>query len=224
MLNMVSALEALHSINCRHGDLKPENILHFDVYHSLVIADVGVSKIHEHATIARNAATKSEATTPSYEAPEAAIKSKDPRSRLYDMWSLGCVFLEFIIWLLHGYDSIDSFSEARQPNRFLPSYFYTTTSDKKVAIHPTVKEAIVALQQDPRCEGDTAMQALIALVEEKLLCVSVQDRPTAKTVFQTLESIIKRVESQEAILLRDIDRLPSKPVVFENVQMEPLEK
>ncbi|KAJ0161377.1 hypothetical protein CTA2_6325, partial [Colletotrichum tanaceti] len=26
---LVSALEALHSLNCRHGDLKPENILHF---------------------------------------------------------------------------------------------------------------------------------------------------------------------------------------------------
>lgn len=218
MLYMVSALEALHSINCRHGDLKPENILHFDVNRKLVIADVGVSKIHKHATKVRIAPTKSEATTPSYEAPEVIIKREGPRSRLYDMWSLGCVFLEFTVWFFHGYDSINNFTDARQPDRDLPSHFYTKTPDRKAIIHPAVTEAITALQQDPRCEGDTALWALITLIAEKLLRISVDDRDAAEKVFQTLKGIVQRAESKDVCLFNTTDVLPDKPVVFQGAR------
>lgn len=211
MLYMVSALEALHSINCRHGDLKPEHILHFDVNRKLVIAGVRVSKIHEDAT-------KSEATTPSYEAPEVTIKRKDPRSRLYDMWSLGCVFLEFTVWFFHGYNSINNFSDARELDRDLPSYFYTKTPDRKTIIHPAVTEAITALQQDPRCKGDTALCALITLIAEKLLRISVDDRDTAEKVFQTLKGIVQRAESKDVCLFNTTDILLDKPVVFQGAR------
>jgi serine/threonine protein kinase len=218
MLHMVSALEALHSINCRHGDLKPENILHFDVNSRLVIADVGVSKIHEHATKLRNTPTKSKATTPSYEAPEVITEREDARSRLYDMWSLGCVFLEFIIWFFHGYDSINNFSDARQPDPDLPSHFYTKTLERKAIIHPSVTEAITALQQDPRCKGDTALRAFINLIAEKLLRISVDDRDTAKKVFQTLKGIVQRAESNDVCLFNTTEDLPETPLVFQGAR------
>jgi serine/threonine protein kinase len=48
------ALQKLHGRQCRHGDLKPENILCFKDEESflgiLVIADVGLAKIHMNPT------------------------------------------------------------------------------------------------------------------------------------------------------------------------------
>ena len=44
-----------------------------------------------------------------YEAPEAIGELNGPRSRLYDVWSMGCITLEFIIWLLYGNDELNNF-------------------------------------------------------------------------------------------------------------------
>ena len=33
-----------------------------------------------------------------YEPPEAEIVSDQPMSRRYDVWAMGCVCLEFLIW------------------------------------------------------------------------------------------------------------------------------
>ncbi|KAF4627090.1 hypothetical protein G7Y89_g11066 [Cudoniella acicularis] len=66
ILGLVGALKALHNVNCRHGDLKPENILYFkeDGEGTLVIADVGLSRVHEMETKMRHAGTITQATTP----------------------------------------------------------------------------------------------------------------------------------------------------------------
>jgi len=206
MLNIVSAVRALHDINFRHGDLKPENILYFDNRNQLVIADVGVSRIHAEITILRHGGTKSKATTPSYEAPEVVTNENDPRSRLYDMWSLGCVFLEFTVWFLHGYDEVKNFSNARQPiDRDLPAYFYTRLPERKATVHKKVTEMVQTLQHDPRCKGNTALQSLLALIEQKLLRPCVEDRDSAEKVFQNLQDLVQKVDSKDICLFNTTD-------------------
>lgn len=34
-------------------------------------------------------------------------------TREYDIWSLGCLFLEFITWIVHGYTGVEEFEEVR---------------------------------------------------------------------------------------------------------------
>lgn len=94
----------------RHGDLKPENILWYcdtkDKRGTLKITDFGHSEF-------KNEWTKSKprsqiAHTPSYRAPECDLQQKIIRQSA-DIWSLGCVFLEFVSWMIGGKSLLDKF-------------------------------------------------------------------------------------------------------------------
>jgi serine/threonine protein kinase len=114
---------------CRHGDLKPENILWLSNETStkintpvdadidltkgrLVIADFGLAEIHSTNPKNQRYSTlntdnelvhhRSRADS-MYAAPEIEVPV-DTRSaaRAYDIWSLGCVFLELVVWMLRG--------------------------------------------------------------------------------------------------------------------------
>lgn len=100
--------------HCRHGDLKPENILVFREQNTniLKIADVGLGKFHAKSTDSRmkgNEYTRTMTGTVRYMPPEF-----DPRitrfiSRRHDVWSLGCLFMEFIIWAAWGAKGLNQF-------------------------------------------------------------------------------------------------------------------
>lgn len=219
MLGLTGALKALHDINFRHGDLKPENILNFIQADGdlLVVADVGVSRVHQHSTMKRNWPTISTATTPAYEAPEAVIEKDLARSRRYDIWSLGCIFLEFSIWFLHGVESINSFSIARVPFQSPDSkyYFYNLTSQRTAEVHPAVLEAIQELQDDPRCKGDTALAALLTLIAESLLRIATEDRDHTNQVQEKLGKIFQRAQLDPNYRFNQVEPPPSKPAIFQ---------
>lgn len=222
MLGITGALQALHKMNCRHGDLKPENILHF--IHAgrgvLVVADVGVSKVHKEATILRQGVgTGTRATTPAYEAPETLADDDTPRSRLYDIWSLGCVFLEYVIWLLEDVDAIDRFRNARDGANH-EFYVLPKPKGKPAVIHPTVYGALYTLRQDARCKAGTALGSLVNLIADHMLQIEVERRDTADAVVQKLEKICLDAELDPLYLFNEsnsatakFDFLPRKPPV-----------
>ncbi|CAH0033254.1 unnamed protein product [Clonostachys rhizophaga] len=100
----------------RHGDIKPENILWFkseeDKSGRLVLADLGLTRYHSSASKSKVPQADIRGYTGAYRAPE--WDHKDEISQAYDIWSLGCVFLEFCIWFLEGYQQVDVFNAARQ--------------------------------------------------------------------------------------------------------------
>lgn len=215
MLGMSEAIKALHTVNCRHGDMKPENILHFTRPDGgiFVVADVGVSKTHEKATLARaGLGTETRATTPSYEAPEAFMKGSAPRARRFDMWSIGCIFLEFALWILHDMQAINTFHDARHAPYF---EFYllnrdSSESPRKPAIHPTVSRAFEVLRNDPRCASGTIFQDFINFIEARLLQVDVEQRAGADELVDKLRSILRAAQSDPTRLLNNVDRVPDK--------------
>lgn len=89
----------------RHGDIKPQNILWFrgpSNRDRLVLSDFTLMRFHEkdsnqETTMDRISGTKT------YRAPEVEVKSRHHVSQMYDVWSLGCVFLELISCYLVGY-------------------------------------------------------------------------------------------------------------------------
>lgn len=99
----------------RHGDIKPENILCFQApkgYHRLVISDFGLTDFHSSHSVSV-APEKVTGLTRTYRSPE--VDMQIPTYRAYDVWSLGCVFLEFISWFLVGHnDTRGKFSEERK--------------------------------------------------------------------------------------------------------------
>jgi serine/threonine protein kinase len=227
MLGLADALRILHTLNFRHGDLKPDNILHFtDGVDTLVIADVGVSTIHEAATNARSGATLNQATTKAYEAPDAFIDAyhRKPRSRVYDIWSLGCIYLEFIIWLLYGYDAIDTFNHVRG----FPNYsFYQRLGEDKAVVHPDVVKAMKLLFEDPLCKPCTAINDLLKLIEQDLLVVDVKVRVTAEVLYGKLKDIVHPAKEHCLHLRQTTDPSSEIPEMFRprlhsNPDKEPL--
>ncbi|TGJ87797.1 hypothetical protein E0Z10_g906 [Xylaria hypoxylon] len=206
MLGLVEALFALHKVNCRHGDLKPENILCFlksddpkiphSQYGTLVIADVGVSRVHRLATELRHDPTDTKATTPSYEAPEAETDRHKPRRRRYDMWSVGCIFMEFVIWWLDGYDAIGAFRELRKmnDNSFNQKAPYYQCTGNTAIIHPAVSTRLNELKNDTRCAKDPGLADLIKLIADDLIVIDPEKRPTAGKLSEKFKEIFRNVK------------------------------
>ncbi|KAJ4364718.1 hypothetical protein N0V83_009315 [Neocucurbitaria cava] len=126
----------------RHGDLKPENILWFQhesdgseygSFGVLKISDFGTAEFH--SPISLSGETAGVGITPTYKAPEFDMNRISPK---YDIWSFGCILLQFVVWYLHGWDGVEDFSEKRmnESNRYdhLDDFFnfYDTDTGKLV--------------------------------------------------------------------------------------------
>jgi serine/threonine protein kinase len=237
MLGLASALAVLHKINGRHGDLKPDNILHFSSPKNkkglLLIGDFGISKFHLEGTDIRGALiTHSKATTPAYQAPEAGLPQIKARSRKYDTWSLGCIYLEFVIWLLYGVDAINAFRRARKdaPHQA----FYDLINDRTTAVvHPIVSRAINDLKlantnevkNHDGIETDdhttqTAIGALVDLIEKDLLLAAWENRSSAKEVEKKLAKIVDDAHKRPAFLFRR-DSAAETPELFRREGYDP---
>lgn len=170
MRGLAEGLKILHNYsgreNCRHGDLKPENILRFISpggleLGQLVMTDLGSATFHAEETQSRGRGTGAGYGTIRYEPPEALWGRMKPRSRRYDVWSIGCIFLEFSIWLLYGWDELESFNEG------LDRYWLNEGSSARV--HPKVLACIERMHSDPRCQGESALGDLLKAIERRLL-------------------------------------------------------
>jgi len=196
---LTNAIEELHhdmvsntDKNCRHGDLKPLNILCFKTKDGpgnqprLVITDVGLAKVYNEATDWRTAHTRSTAATARYAAPELGIDAHARKSRRFDIWSMGCIFLEFVIWVLYGDEKLQGF-KSKEPFYVLkvqdkPSRNLEVKSEKMIAdLHPTVRDWITYIEdKDWRCSGGSAIQRLVELIKTRMLEVKVDNVSPAK--------------------------------------------
>ncbi|MCJ1262431.1 hypothetical protein MMC22_002301 [Lobaria immixta] len=101
-----------------HLDLQPENILVFGrgtVNHDVLrISDLGSGKIKQKwakGTRTLSGSTQTAETALTYTCPDSENRTI---SRPYDMWSLGCVFLEFLSWVHLGpEEGVEDFATAR---------------------------------------------------------------------------------------------------------------
>ena len=99
----------------RHGDIKHENILWFQEYGNdhnlLVISDLGLTRYHSQLSKSFVPRSHIDGCSWAYRPPELDLDERI--SQKYDIWSLGCVFLEFCVWYLQGYDEVVEFSFQR---------------------------------------------------------------------------------------------------------------
>ncbi|KAK4896717.1 hypothetical protein LTR27_005311 [Elasticomyces elasticus] len=212
------------SSHWRHGDLKSDNILRFTNDESwlgtLKIADLGLAKSHTVNTKHRQAETSTEHATTQYEAPEARTHPLAPRSRLYDIWSIGCILLETVIWSLHGFEQLDQFWTT-DVTTSKATLFYTTT-DSATGLVAEVSEVASSwmkriLEDDPECNGPegSALGDLLRLVQQKLLVVAIPDGPghalldrriDAAALCDSLRDIISKAAANPKYLSTGTDR------------------
>lgn len=102
-----------------HADIKPENILCFaqgdESLHgfTLKLADFGEARLIDKVN--ETDERKHVPHTKTYRPPEQ--DTADVLKLNYDVWCLGCVFLEFLTWAIAGSEAIDDFSDARSEER-----------------------------------------------------------------------------------------------------------
>lgn len=122
---IISAIHHIHHPNIRnsqneelygrHGDIKPENVLWFKKNGKgvLVLSDLGLAAEHRE-TSRSNIPGQNIPHTPNYRPPECDMNGSDGFiSRSFDIWTLGCFFLEFIIWTLDGWEERERFKSER---------------------------------------------------------------------------------------------------------------
>ena len=139
----------------RHGDLKPENILWFPDADggTLKISDFGLS---EYSTInSKSYLPKSRvATSMSYRPPECDVEGGIV-GQSYDIWTLGCLYLEFIAWLLGGWPLVKDFELERMSHDPMwydmktDTFFELVRGMPSGAIAAMVKPAVTTVSQSP---------------------------------------------------------------------------
>ncbi|KAM7188647.1 hypothetical protein V8F33_010512 [Rhypophila sp. PSN 637] len=99
-----------------HGDIKPGNILVYNTWvgHKndlgiLQITDFGISSFHHTASLSGISRGRD---THSYRPPESNLPFMKT-TQSHDIWTLGCLFLEFLTWLVKGPDAITEFLSER---------------------------------------------------------------------------------------------------------------
>jgi len=109
----------------RHGDIKPENILNFakpneqSGHGTLKITDFGLTRFHTKNTKTYFIKSHKILVTPTYRPPECDMVGATI-STSFDIWSFGCVILEFVTWYLGGYSYLLEFVRHRQaPNALM---------------------------------------------------------------------------------------------------------
>ncbi|KKY22681.1 putative serine threonine protein kinase [Phaeomoniella chlamydospora] len=215
LLDITKALHAIHQVEPRregpeifhgwHQDVKPKNILVFSqgdhIFDSkFKLADLGLSHFRESMD-GRNIWDKDAQGTREYGAPElyrgneyletANLQVKQGA----DMWSLGCVFSEAVVWSVIGLLGLEEYRQARRaeseqiPDFKDPGCFHDEQQVLKCVrdTHERVKEQIR--------KGDFAAEEVLRLIKE-LLEKSPDARPTATITITRVHHIVSDAKEQ----------------------------
>lgn len=159
-----------------HHDLKPENILFFwspDPPHgSLRIPDWGAGKVNTYRSGSVN--TDGPIGSPTYEPPEATYDGNT--SRPYDVWSLGCVFLEILVWAVFDFDTVQKFANDRLSSLKTGSLtgkreddaYWKRIGAEKYVLRESVNDQIQSLETLFTRPGHPPFKEVLELVKEML--------------------------------------------------------
>lgn len=171
-----------------HGDIQPPNILVTDS-NTLIFTDFELSAWAGHPAPYKS--------TRSFEAPEAELCTMR-ETKSSDIWSMGCVILECLVWLFKGKKAVDAFREARVTG--IPGYstvwkddfFFLLRYEDGEIRGAEVKEQVMtcadALSADDRC--DDSVRSLIDMVMGSMIVVDQEARETARELAVELSTIL----------------------------------
>ena len=175
-----------------HGDLKPANILCFpgddksggggsSYFGTLKIGDWGMGKLTPGDTRLMKAVTATGRASVLYEPPETETgvivkglgKPLKKRTRLYDVWAMGCIILEFIVWMLEGSSGLEQYYlDIAGRQRDKPYYAMRgSLGGEKPELRQAVVDKIEKLAKNPQCQPGRALGDLLELVRTDLLVV-----------------------------------------------------
>ncbi|KAK6604875.1 tryptophanyl-tRNA synthetase [Botrytis cinerea] len=197
----LKATENSDLLNWRHGNIKQENILRFvtdqqdDELGNLKLADLGRAQQHQE--------TKSR-------------RGQGKTSRLFDIWSMGCVMFEAVLWLLYGHGSHNVFLRA---NGFLTGEkgatpYWRKGKDGSYKLTEAVTGWIDHILEHD-LERDGVIGDLIKLTRNRLLKIKLPSNSdiyaedfhtNSKDLEQQLGRILERARGDENYVFSGADR------------------
>ena len=196
-----------------HHDLKPQNILFFTgtglKKGGFKIADFGSGKVHTLRS--GSAKTNSPNGTVTYEPPEAQL-GEMATSRPYDIWSLGCVFLELLLWAILGFGSVQTFANEREGRSFPDSKtnilvddaFWERTSDVS-RLRDAVTEKLRLLETKVLEQESQPFKEVVELIWQ-MLNTNPRTRIVALDLWNRLDGIYRQKKVDLSVI--DDDSLP----------------
>lgn len=192
-----------------HHDLKPQNILVFagnkvdgrepaisEII--LKISDFGAARINvilsQSGLERNNFSPQLSALVPGdpvYSAPDFTLEHKT--SRPYDIWSLGCVFLEILLWtfgLSDGDLNDFEFDRLRSHSSRSTKFWHQDDRGKIILKEPVVRRL---RQLQDYCHARGVFHHLIRLTS-RMLTITPKDRPKAPEVCNDLEAMLIQAE------------------------------
>ena len=193
--------EAEEAIEGVHHDIKPENILVFEKVPNtdsiFKIADFGAGHFHLGLKDAKKSKQYSKTGgTETYFAPDMEIHGNVSRS--FDMWALGCVFLELHLWLFRfhwedgaGFSTRRAEVSGADPRNSDDRFWVKT--DNGYVLKPAVEKVIQDLES--KC---SEMQAFNDLLENirRLLEPDRHERWKAPKLMKSMKGIITQLNSE----------------------------
>ncbi|ETS77779.1 hypothetical protein PFICI_09841 [Pestalotiopsis fici W106-1] len=211
---LAQGLRSIHSphksfdIGILHGDLKPDNVLVFrrdvpegEIGGLLKITDFGsAQRIMQQPFMQGPNITRGFSRT--YRAPEIHMMDQmNGLSLKYDIWGLGCTYLEMICWLFLGREGVEDFATSRvNEDRGIESgyqikedKYFVDGSDSPLhpdfAVKKCVTELISRLKDLPTCPS--SLKAVLTLIQEDMLVVDPSRRLSAKFISVELNFIMR---------------------------------
>jgi serine/threonine protein kinase len=190
----------------RHSDIKPENVLWMrqnvrEKLGVLQICDFGLGRFHRLETRSR-VDPRAVAGTSTYAPPELFLEN--PISRAYDIWSLGCVFLEFVTWLVSGPSGLDRFTKARcmacQDGIEDDMFFTVDRRSSKAVVREGVTKWMTELHDTALCSD--FIYDFLNLISEQMLVVDPQKRIQARNLTDKLSEMVTKAREDSNYLVQ----------------------
>lgn len=207
-----------NGIAALHLDLKPENILVFDhgtVNHAVfMISDLGSGKVKQHRKEGNrrfSGSTRTAETALTYTGPDKFLNGKI--SRPYDMWSLGCIFLELLSWVHLGPEQgVDDFATARLQSQSHQAWrddaFWQSSNDECGKLDNlslvSLKPAVLQRLSDLESHCFAVFSPVLASIR-KLLKINPAERVNAQGLLSELEAVY--LQAQSRLDLPDADTI-----------------
>ncbi|KAM0312439.1 hypothetical protein ACHAO8_006316 [Botrytis cinerea] len=222
----LKATENSDLLNWRHGNIKQENILRFvtdqqdDELGNLKLADLGRAQQHQFVTSMKHTKGKKLWRTRWYEPPDLEKQNQEEAqgkiSRLFDIWSMGCVMFEAVLWLLYGHGSHNVFLRA---NGFLTGEkgatpYWRKGKDGSYKLTEAVTGWIDHILEHD-LERDGVIGDLIKLTRNRLLKIKLPSNSdiyaedfhtNSKDLEQQLGRILERARGDENYVFSGADR------------------
>ncbi|CAH0000179.1 unnamed protein product, partial [Clonostachys byssicola] len=227
----------------RHGDIKPRNILCFDspgkdstdgdvTRYRLVLADFTFMRFHsplscDHSTESTMRYTRT------YRPPETC---SDKVSQKHDVWTLGCVYLEFITWHLLGHEAIDEkFSikkdgpklqgfrtlrtlEDPVDDRIAKDTFFKLDTNGKAHLKESVPKCQWCSYLRGRESCSTQLLDFINFIQEHMLVVELDKRKDIDFICEKLDTILNDKDLAHIRLVEDqpTEKVPANGILKGN--------